>query len=130
MLTEVNYIDRLNGISLYYNGLNSYYQQQVCKNSSISAGAAGSSCYYPITPPYTNGYDYLMPISEDYQKFYAPESPPQSPTNQCNEKPKSPETTTQRTSVIMKVENSQVKPIKDLDNVAEEIVCKWINCYR
>lgn len=127
MLTEVNYIDRISGISLYYNGLGSYYQQ---KNSKSILKASASHYFHPVTPPYSNGYDFLMPISEEYQKFYAiePTTPPQSPVELSHEIPKTSETL-QRTSVIMKVENSQVKPVRDVEP-AEDIVCKWINCYR
>ncbi len=118
MLTELNlnYIDRINGVPLYYHGLNSYHQI----NSPISPLSAGTNSffgsYYPIPHGFTNSYDILM------QGLI---TPPLSPPS---DKPTQDEST-QRSSVIFKVENSQVSPAK-IEQNREEFICKWIGCFR
>lgn len=116
MLTEVtfNYIDRINGVPLYYNGLNSYHHISA-SHSPFSAGTFTGS-YYPISQSFTNNYDILM------QGLI---TPPLSPPSDKTTVPEN----NQRTSVIMKVENSQIRPAKIEDN-SEEFICKWVGCFR
>ena len=87
-----------------------------------------SSITPDTTPPYTNNYEYLMPksIATDNLHNFAPITPPLSPSSEKLPQIPTDADTSRRNSVIMKVENSQIKPIEQ----TEEFVCKWENCYR
>lgn len=100
-----DYVRRVNGVPLYYNGL----------TTTLYPSAHFEYQPQSPSPPYTN-YDVLM------SKLPARTSPlmltpPISPL---------PEQQTRRDSVIMKVENCQVIPATD----SEQHVCRWENCYR
>lgn len=102
MLIDANdYICRVNGAPLYYNGL---------RHHPVYSS--------PDTPPYTN-YDFLMSKLAAHTPL--PLTPPISPLPVSEQQ-------TIRGSVIMKVENCQIVPAGE-GNV-EQHVCRWENCYR
>lgn len=111
MFDSTEYIHRVNGIPLYYNGLRTPYLHHsgilLYDNHLLSPDSS---------PPYSN-YDFLM------SKIASPLTltPPLSPTSEI------PLDTTKRESVIMRVENRQVIPATE--DIIEH-VCRWENCYR
>lgn len=103
-LNAVNYINRLDGAPLFYSssfqGPFNYYPTSV-KNQKLSSPIHQN--YYTLTPP----------LSPNYQ------------SHQTQVLPKN----FGRSSVIMKVENHQIKP-NDNSPSDDHEVCKWANCYR
>lgn len=102
-----DYVHRVNGVPLYYNGL----------TTTLYPSAHFEYQPQSPSPPYTS-YDVLM------SKLPARTSPlmltpPISPL---------PEQQSRRDSVIMKVENCQVIPAAGGNS--EQHVCRWENCYR
>lgn len=112
--TDSDYIHRVNGVPLFYSGLDT-------RNHSHA------------TLPYN---DLLMA-----SKFVRTESenllsitltPPLSP-NSNFASAYQPLSTSRRASVIMKVENFQIVPINEsqpINMIAIDHVCRWENCYK
>lgn len=116
MLIHTNeYIHRVNGIPLYYNGLApflhhpsaTYFDYHVLSTPNAS-------------PPYTN-YDPLMSKAASQNSLPLTLTPPISPL------PLS-EGQTRRESVIMKVKNCQIFPAKDANH--DQHICRWEHCFR
>ena len=105
-LNEVNYINRLDGVPLFY--------------SSRSQGPYNSFEYFPTS---AKKLRLSSPINQD--NFIL--TPPLSPNYQNHQTQTSPQYF-RRSSVIMKVENQIIRPIDK--SPADHEVCKWVNCYR
>ena len=116
MLIDPNeYIHRVNGIPLYYNGLTPipYHPAFISFHPTPAASP----------PPYKN-YGFLM------SKFTSPQNTPLTLTPPISPVP---EPQLRRGSVIMKVENCQIFPTNEVTEspiISVEHCCKWQNCYK
>ena len=114
MLINTNeYIHRVNGIPLYYNGLApfihtvTHYEYHALSTPNAS-------------PPYTS-YDFLMSKAASQNPLPLTLTPPISPVPLADEQ-------TRRESVIMKVENCQIIPAKE--SIDDQHICRWEECFR
>lgn len=121
MKIDVNeYIHRVNGIPLYYNGVAFVDYHRPPAPTLYDAFHTQSTP--DASPPYAS-YDFLMSkIAPHHTQLTL--TPPVSP---ITTEP------ARRGSVIMKVENCQVirtSESSDSQPVSVENVCRWNNCYR
>lgn len=81
--------------------------------------------YY--SPPYTTDYPTYLPEDKKNVINY-----PQYPTPPLSEDYSQIDNQQQRTSVIMKVEDTKIFEIKanEISPLEDKIICKWKNCYR
>lgn len=117
MLIDTNeYVHRVNGIPLYYNGLGSLVHHAV---PSLYDCYALST---PNTSPLHTSYDFLMSkiASQNLPPTLTPPISPQPMKDQQS----------RRSSVIMKVENCQIVPASEFEQQTTEHVCRWKHCYR
>lgn len=123
MKIDVNeYIHRVNGIPLYYNGVAfvDYHRPPI----PTLYDAFHTQTTPDASPPYAS-YEFLMSkIAPHHSPLTL--TPPISPL---------PEPPARRGSVIMKVENCQVIHATTLRSSESQVVkienvCRWENCYR
>lgn len=116
MLIDTNeYVHRVNGIPLYYNGLTPFLHQAATSLYDYRALSTPNA-----SPPYAN-YDFLMSKIAS-QNSPLTLTPPISPLPFKEQQ-------SRRSSVIMKVENCQIVPAIDVEQT-EEHICRWQHCYR
>lgn len=123
-----DYIYRVNGIPLYYSSstipVNTYFKE-FCTIPQYSPYAT------PSPPCDTSMTSKIIP--SQHNSLSPPPlitlTPPLSPFNTSNAITTS-SNQSRRGSVIMKVENCQITPANDNQQISIDHVCRWENCYR
>lgn len=124
----VEYIHRVNGTPLYYNGLTpflDYHRYHPVPNLFVDLqGHSLPETSPEASPPYTQNDVLMSKITPQNSPLTL--TPPISPLPVIEQQ-------TRRGSVIMKVENCQIIPAQEgnesqLINI--EHVCRWVGCYR
>lgn len=124
--TSQDYIYRVNGIPLYYNS---------STQNTFLKGFSPVSRYSPYaTPSPPCDTSMTSKIIPSPRNLSPPPlitlTPPLSPFSSSNATTTGGDQSRRRSSVIMKVENCQITPANDNQQISIDHVCRWENCYR
>lgn len=122
--TSQDYLCRVNGIPLYYSQTNTFLK-------GFSPISQYSPYATPSPPCDTSMTSKIVPSPRNLSPSpLITLTPPLSPFNSSNATTTGGDQSRRRSSVIMKVENCQITPANENQQISIDHVCRWENCYR